>query len=188
MTLDTATVLTGLLIFFARILDVSIGTIRIISIVNGRIKTAFVLGFLEVSIWLVVISTVLDKINGNPVIGIFYALGYASGNVAGIVLEKQISFGNTLLRIICFDSAHEISNRLRQSGYQVIEFHGADSERSVTELEIVCKKKDVHRLMKITREIEPDAYYVTESVDITKRTRYPAMQPASGWRAIFKRK
>lgn len=188
MILESATILTGLLIFFARIIDVSIGTIRIISIVNGRIKTAFFLGFLEVSIWLMVISTVLQKINGNPVIGIFYALGYASGNVAGILLEKQLSFGNTLLRIICFDSASDIAFKMRESGYQVIEFHGADNERSVTELEIVCKKKEISRIIRKAREIEPDAYYVTESVDITKRGRYPTLQPPTGWRAIFKRK
>jgi uncharacterized protein YebE (UPF0316 family) len=113
MIFDSTTILTGLLIFFARIIDVSIGTIRIISIVNSRIKTAFVLGFLEVSIWLVVISTVLSKMEGKPIIGVFYALGYASGNVVGIILEKQISFGNTLLRIISFDSANEIMQNLR---------------------------------------------------------------------------
>ena len=188
MIFDTATILTGLLIFFARILDVSIGTIRIISIVNGRIKTAFVLGFLEVSIWLFVISTVLDKIKGNPLIGVFYALGYASGNVAGILLEKQLSFGNTLLRVICFDSAGEIAMKLRELGYQVIEFRGADSDRNVSELEVVCKKKNIPALIRSVRAIEPDAYYVTESVEITKRRHYPAMQPATGWRAIFKRK
>lgn len=188
MTLDYATITTGIIIFLARILDVSVGTMRIISIVNGKIKTAFILGFMEVSIWLMVISTVLEKINGNPIIGIFYALGYASGNVAGILLEKQLSFGNTLLRIICFDSAGEISNKMREMGYQVLEFRGLDSKKSVTELEMICKKKEVYNLIKTAREIEPDAYYVTESVDITQRRHYPTMQPATGWRAIFKRK
>jgi uncharacterized protein YebE (UPF0316 family) len=188
MIFDSTTILTGLLIFFARIIDVSIGTIRIISIVNSRIKTAFVLGFLEVSIWLVVISTVLSKMEGKPIIGVFYALGYASGNVVGIILEKQISFGNTLLRIISFDSANEIMQNLRSKGHQVIEFRGIDNERSVVELEIVCKKKDVPKIMKDVRKIEPDAYYVTESVEITKRKHYPALQPPTGWRSIFKRK
>jgi uncharacterized protein YebE (UPF0316 family) len=187
--MDANIIFTGIAIFFARILDVSIGTIRIISIVNGRIITAFILGFLEVSIWLVVISKVLQEINGNPVIGIFYALGYASGNVAGILLEKQLSFGNTLLRIICFDPSSDIANKMRGMGYRVLEFRGSDSgESHVTELEIVCKKKEVPKIMKKAREIEPEAYYVTESVDVNKRQRFATLQPATGWRALFKKK
>ena len=122
--MDITIILTGLAVFMARIVDVSVGTIRIISIVNGRIKTAFVLGFIEVSIWLLVISTVLGKINESPIIAIFYALGYASGNVVGIVIEKRISLGNSLLRIISLEKGLELATEFRRLGFQVMTFDG----------------------------------------------------------------
>jgi len=93
MGMDLSTLLTGILVFLARVADVSMGTMRTISIVRGRTKTAFVLGFVEISLWLVVIAAVLASISSRPILGIFYALGFSTGNVAGILLERRIAFG-----------------------------------------------------------------------------------------------
>jgi hypothetical protein len=106
---DLATILLGIVIFLARVTDVSMGTMRTISIVQGRTRIAFLLGFIEVSMWLVIISTVIHRITQQPVLGVFYALGFSTGNVVGIILEKRLAFGHIILRIISTKSGKEIA-------------------------------------------------------------------------------
>lgn len=181
-------VLTCIAVFFARIIDVSVGTIRIISIVQGRIKTAFVLGFIEVSIWILVISTVMDQIKKSPIIAVFYALGYASGNVVGIMIEKRFSIGNALLRIVFFEKGKIVAELLRAHGYQVMLFEGVDGDRSVQEIEIPCRRRDIQTIVDLAREHEKEVYFVTETIGLAPRLKLPTMQPTSGWRSRFKRK
>ncbi len=186
--MDARILLTCIAIFFARIIDVSVGTVRIISIVQGRIKTAFVLGFIEVSIWLTVISTVMDKIKESPIIAVFYALGYASGNVVGIMIEKRFAIGNALLRIIFLEKGQMVAEELRRLGYHVMMFEGMDGDRKVQEIEIPCRRRDIEELVAIARSHEKEVYFVTESIGLAPRLKLPTMQQATGWRGIFKRK
>jgi len=79
--MDLHTFLTGLVILFARICDVSMGTIRTIMIVQGKSVVAFILGFVEVIIWIAIVSTVVHNIRESPVLAVFYAFGFATGNV-----------------------------------------------------------------------------------------------------------
>ncbi|NCB39218.1 MAG: hypothetical protein EOM80_10640 [Erysipelotrichia bacterium] len=186
--MDYNILITCVVVFFARIVDVTVGTIRIISIVQGRIKTAFVLGFIEVSIWLLVISAVMNKLAESPIIAIFYALGYASGNVVGIKIEKRFAIGNALLRIIFFDKGHHVADELRKQGYQVMVFEGIDGDRVVQEIEVPCRRRDIELIVALARSYEKEVYFVTESIGIQPQLKLPTMQAATGWRGIFKRK
>ena len=87
--MEFSTLLLGLLIFLARVVDVSLGTIRTIVIVQGKTLVAFVLGFIEVLIWITIVSTVVHRITETPVLVLFYALGFATGNVVGIIMERR---------------------------------------------------------------------------------------------------
>ena len=58
---DANILLTGLVIFVARICDVSIGTVRTIITVQGRTTIAFFLATFEIIIWVLVASTVISK-------------------------------------------------------------------------------------------------------------------------------
>ena len=88
--LETHILLTGLIVFVARICDVSIGTVRTIVTVQGRTVIAFVLAVFEISIWITIVSTVIHQVKDNPVLIAFYAFGYATGNVVGIMVERKI--------------------------------------------------------------------------------------------------
>jgi len=88
LNFDISILITGIVIFFARIVDVSLGTLRTISIIQGRTWVSFWLGFGEIIIWLWVISTVVPHIREIPMLAIFYAFGFASGNMVGIRLDK----------------------------------------------------------------------------------------------------
>jgi uncharacterized protein YebE (UPF0316 family) len=130
----------------------------------------------------------MGEIKETPILAIFYALGYASGNVVGIKIEKWLSIGDALLRIICFRQGDKIVERLRQLGYTVVTFSGCEAEQSVLEIEIPCRRSEIQGIIDIAREFEPRLYYVTEAIGISPREKLPLMQPASGWRAVFKRK
>ena len=180
--------LLGFLIFFARIIDVSVGTLRTISIVQGRTKVAFFLAFIETSVWLIVLSQVLPKVMHTPLLGVFYAFGFASGNVVGILVEKRLAMGYTNFRVITTKFAKEITNSLREKGFAVTNFEGEGKDGKVTEIYVVSDRKNLPALIKVVKEIEPDAFYIAEQAGIVSKIRRPTMVPATGWRAVQKKK
>jgi uncharacterized protein YebE (UPF0316 family) len=115
--LDLYTLGTGVLVFLVRIVDVSLGTIRTISTVQGRTRTAFLLGFVEVSMWLGVIAAIVNRVAERPVLGVFYALGFSTGNVVGILIERRLAFGHTVLRVFTSDRGAEFAAALREAGH-----------------------------------------------------------------------
>jgi len=186
---DYPTMLLGIVIFLARVADVSMGTMRTISIVQGRTKIAFVLGFLEVSMWLVIISTVIHSIAEKPILGVFYALGFSTGNVVGIILEKRIAFGHVILRVISPQCGKEIAEKVRQTGHAVTTFQGEGLSGPVTMLYVVCPRREQNEVVQIVRSIEPDAFYTVDLAGRVSKIYRPCLpHEPTGWRAIFKKK
>ena len=180
--------LLGVIVFLARIVDVSMGTLRTISIVQGRTKIAFFLAFIEISVWLLVLSAVLPKVMTSPLLGFFYAFGFASGNVVGILFEKRLAMGYANFRIITSTHAKEITEAIREKGYAVTTFEGEGKEGKVTEVYVACERKALPGLIKLVKEIEPDAFYIAEQAGFVSKIRRPTMVPATGWRAVQKKK
>lgn len=83
-------------IFLAKIIEVSIGTLRSILIVKGYRKTAVLLSLVEISIWVFVASRVITGLTESPYKGIAYALGFAAGVWCGSILEEKLAFGKIL--------------------------------------------------------------------------------------------
>ncbi|MFP3867600.1 MAG: DUF2179 domain-containing protein [Desulfobacteraceae bacterium] len=183
-----ATLATGILVFLSRVVDVSLGTLRTISTVQGRSKIAFVLGLLEVSIWLVVITTVVNQIMNEPVLGIFYALGFSTGNVVGINIEKRLAFGFIILRVITKGTGKRMANEIRDAGYGVTTFEGEGKFGPVTELYIVTRRRQLPAILQQVKAIQPDAFYITEQAGSVSKIYRPFLTQATGWRAILKRK
>lgn len=184
--LDAATLLTGLMVFAARVIDVGLGTIRTITIVQGRTKTAFLLGFVEISVWLTVISTVIPRIADEPLLGLFYALGFATGNVLGIKMERWLAFGYLILRVIT--RRGDLADAVRKAGYAVTTFEGRGMTGPVTELYIVCRRRDLKPIIDKVTEMDPEAFYLTEQAGAVSKIVRPFMSRRTGWRAIGKRK
>src|SRR3989344_2215893 len=101
-----------LLIFIARILDVSIGTVRVIFINRGYKYIAPALGFVEVSIWLLAIRQVMTHLD-NVVGFLAYALGFAAGTFVGIVIEEKLSIGKVVIRIVTKKDATQLVQSMR---------------------------------------------------------------------------
>ena len=105
-----------LLIFFARIMDVSIGTLRVIFVAKGYRVYAPILGFFEVIIWLLAIRQIMNHID-NPMCYLAYGLGFGVGNYIGIRLDERLSLGTVLVRIVPkFDTTDLIAG-LRHDAY-----------------------------------------------------------------------
>ena len=187
-SLTWQTLLLGLGIFAARVGDVTLGTIRTISIVQGRTKTAFFLGFVEISLWLTVIATVLHDIADTPWLGLFYALGFATGNMVGIKLERRLAFGHLILRVITRADGQAMASRVREAGHAVTTFQGEGRDGPVTELYIVCRRRDFHDIMDLVRDMDPTAFYITEQAGDASKTIRPFMTRPTGWRSTLKRK
>jgi len=180
--------LTGIVIFLARIVDVSLGTLRTISIIQGRTRVAFWLGFVEILIWLWVISTVIPKIREIPALAIFYAFGFASGNLVGIRLERWLAFGHIIIRVISRKHYRKLADTIRQAGFAVTTFQGEGMSGPVIELFIVCRRKCLRDIVGMVKDIEPDAFYTTEQAGEVSRIYRPFLTPVTGWRAILKKK
>ena len=186
--LSGTVLLIGILVFFSRVIDVSIGTLRTISIVHGRTKIAFLLGFIEVSMWLVVLSLILPQIKTSPLIGFFYALGFSTGNVVGIILERKIALGQINIRVITSSLAAEMSEAIRSAGFAVTTFLGRGLKGKVTELYIVCERKNLKEILSILKSIDPDTFYIIEQISRVSKLYKPNILPKTGWRAVFKKK
>ncbi len=180
--------LTGIAIFLARIGDVSLGTLRTISIIQGRTRVAFWLGFVEILIWLWVISTVIPQIREIPVLAIFYAFGFACGNMVGIRMERWLAFGHIIIRVISKVHFREMAETIRKAGFAVTTFQGEGMSGPVIELYIVCRRKDHRKIVRLVHSIEPDAFYITEQVGEVSKIYRPILTPITGWRAILKKK
>lgn len=188
MFLDPIVLTTGFLIFLARVIDVSLGTMRMISTVQGRPQVAFLLGFTEVSIWLLVISAVIKNISDNPVLGIFYALGFATGNVVGIILERNLAFGHVNLRIITTTNGKTMASKIRELGYAVTSFRGEGISGPVTELYILCRRRDQKHIVQCVQGVEQDVFFVTEPVGIMRKGGGQVFLPNVSWKPILKKK
>jgi uncharacterized protein YebE (UPF0316 family) len=186
--MDAQILFTGAIIFLARVFDVSIGTVRTIATVQGRTVLAFFLGFFEVVIWISIVSTVVLQIKESPILVLFYALGYATGNVVGILVEKKLAFGTTVLRIISSERGPQIAERLRNIGQPVTIFRGEGMKSAVVELYIVCRRKDQDWILKMAREEDPCAFYILEMARDVSKLMVPIHHSGCSWRDRLKKK
>jgi uncharacterized protein YebE (UPF0316 family) len=186
--LDAGTLLTGILIFLARICDVSLGTVRTIVTVQGRGVVAFFLAIFEILIWITVISTVVQKVASQPILALFYALGFATGNLVGIAVERKIALGFMILRVFTRTAGRALTERLRAIGQPVTVFQGEGMRGPVDELYIACRRRDLGRILSIVNQEDPESFYITEMARDVCRTIGPLSSECSGWRSVFKRK
>lgn len=163
-TLDLVTwVIIPLFIFFARICDVTIGTIRYIMITRGFKYIAPVFGFFEVIIWLLAIGQVMENIT-NVFCYLAYGGGYAMGTFFGMVIEERLKLGMAIIRIISGRPAEKLVERLRNDGFGVTSIRGEGGTGVVAVIFMVVKRSKIPRVIGIIREHNPSAFYTLEDV------------------------
>lgn len=174
-------------IFLLRIVDVTMGTVRTLAIVSGRMRTAMALGFVEVLIWIVVVSQVIARVHETPILAVAYAAGFASGNAVGIFIEKRLAFGTAVLRIVSPNNGGAVAEALRELGQVVTTFEGHGRDGPVTLIYASCPRRRVRRLIATAHRIDPTMFYVVERADAWGYGRDVVPMP-TGWRAVLKMK
>lgn len=183
----TSTLLINcLLILVARVCDVSLGTLRTVSVIYGRRRTAWILGFLEVLIWILVVGRVIPLAQQQPVYAIFYAAGFATGNFLGITIERAFAFGEQTVRIFT-RLGPMMADALRDDGYGVTEFDGRGRDGPVAMLFIEVPRKQTPTLLARARELDPSCYYVVDDVRLADTATIAGQSP-SWWRSVIKRR
>lgn len=185
---DPEVFLTGMAVFVARIFDVSIGTIRTIVTVQGRTVISFILAVFEVTVWITVVSTVIHQVAEIPVLVIFYSLGYATGNVVGILVERRLAFGMIILKVFSVHHGRELAQTFRRLGQPVTTFQGEGMRGSVLELYLACRRRDLKWMVPKIMELDSEAFYVVEQARDVSRVLRPIYSPLGGWRQRHNRK
>jgi len=184
MTLDVA--LTCLLIIGARICDVSLGTLRTVCVVNGRRWVAPILGFLEVLVWILVVSKVITTLDESPLLyPIAYATGFAIGNFLGITIEGRVALGHQVTRVFS-RRGPEVVHALREKGHHVTEFSGMGRDGPVQMLFIKTRRREAPVVIRQARAIDPECFYIVD--DVRLASARSAERQIGAWRSILKRK
>lgn len=180
---------TALAIFSLRILDVSLGTIRTIAVVHGRIRASVALGFFEILIWVTAISSVITNLSESPLLLVAYAGGFATGNATGIMLERKLAWGTVLLRVLSVSAPDEIANVLRQGDLRTAVFEGHTASGRESLVFGTCAKQRLRGVLGEIRRLDPDAVYSVEPVlESSPAMNRQPLPHATGWRAAFLRK
>jgi len=176
-----------LLIFFARVADVSLGTIRIIFISKGYKFLSLFIGFFEVLIWLTAINQIWSNLS-NVWLYLAYAGGFATGNYVGIWLDEKISLGSAMVRIIIRKNSDKLIKALKKNNYQltILNGRGANEETDVKVILSVVKRKELKNLFKIVKEINPKAFYTVEDIRSTRKNEYMVIAQKNGVGKKFK--
>lgn len=168
-----------LLIFCARICDVSINTIRVIFMLSGKRYLATLLGFFESGIWLLAISQILQNVS-SWVSYVAYAGGFATGIFVGMKIEEKLAIGKVILRIITSKNALPLVSILREKGYGVTYIDAYGSEGPVNILFTVANRKTLQELHELINEYNPGAFYTVESVKYVSKTyEMPDAEPSA---------
>ncbi|HPS42160.1 MAG TPA: DUF5698 domain-containing protein [Anaerolineaceae bacterium] len=160
--------LFALLIFVLRVGDMALDTIRVLFVVRGKKLIVWILGFFQSLIFVVAISSVLTELD-NILNVLGYAMGFATGNLVGMLIEQRLAIGHILVTIISSNRGTIIAERLRAAGYAVTEISGRGKNGTVFELHASVLRKDVKNVETIVLEADPSAFITHEDVRPVRR-------------------
>jgi uncharacterized protein YebE (UPF0316 family) len=166
-------VILPVLIFFARIIDMTLDTIRIVMISRGKRLLAPLFGFFEVLIWLMAIGQIMQNLS-NVFCYLAYASGFAMGNFVGLTIEGKIAMGIVLVRVITSQNASDLAEKLRGSGFGVTILDAQGTSGKVNIIFVVIKRAFLKRVVEIIQECNPKAFYTVEDVRHISEGVFPA--------------
>lgn len=160
--------LSALLIFALRVSDMTLDTLRVLFVMRGKKRIAWILGFFQSAIFVLAIGRVLTQLD-NPLNIIGYAAGFATGNVVGMYIEERIAMGHILINIISPRLGTAIADHLRQNGYAVTEVSARGKDGMVSMINCSVLRKQVDAVRELVNEIDPEAFITAEDVRPVRR-------------------
>jgi len=135
------------LIFGARVVDVSCATLRMLLLVRNKPLVAASIGFFEVIVYICALGYVVNNLHNDPVNIVFYALGFATGNIVGSKIEERMAIGYATVQVITLCRPLELAEELRQMDFGVTVIEGIGREGVHPILHIILPRKRVPELV-----------------------------------------
>lgn len=145
------------IIFFARVADVSLGTLRTMLIVRGNRVPAALLGFVEVLIFIMILKMVVSELDNFGRI-FAYAAGFATGTLVGGWVEEKMALGDLNVQIIAKGEGCFIPDQLREAGFAVTVTEGKGLKGRKCIMNVILKRRNLPRLMKLVQELDVAAF------------------------------
>jgi len=168
------------LIFFARVVDVTLGTMRIIFISRGLKNLAPLLGFVEVFVWIVAVSQIMRGAHGLAAY-LGYAAGFATGNYVGMWIEGRLAIGKLIIRTFLPQDSGSLVKALRDAGYGVTSLAGEGSTGPVSVVFTVINRKDLPVVVGIIHHFFPKAFLTVEELQTAEAGVFPHSARNSFW-------
>lgn len=165
-------VMIPLLIFLARIMDVSLGTLRFIFIAKGYKKLAPLLGFVEVLIWVLAVREVMMNLR-NVACLLAYGGGFAMGNYIGMWLEEKLSIGMVLVRTVSKTDLGQLMEFMKINNYGYTMVNGKGSRGEVKILFAIVHRKSLEHILDAISSHNPHAFYSVENIKSVKEGVFP---------------
>ena len=180
-------VILPLIIFLTRILDVTLGTLRIIFISRGRKHIAPLLGFVEVFIWITVVSQIVGGAQ-NFVAYLAYAAGFAAGNYVGMWIEEKLAIGTLVVRVILPRDANDLIDNLREAGFGVTHVEAQGATGPVILVYTVVMRKELGRVIDIIDKTSPKSFFTVEELRSVQEGIFPTRSSMPRQGTLFGRK
>ena len=165
--------LLALVVFLARVADVSLGTFRHSMIIRGRKLQSFFISFIEALIWVFAVSRVLADVT-EPLTALSFALGFAVGTIVGITIEEFFKIGDQVVRVFSAEGS-VIAVRLRDLGYRVTSFEGSGRDGPVQLLYVQVRRREVSKICDLSRMVDPGCFLVVDDIRVSNNA-----DPATG--------
>ncbi len=161
-----------LMIFVARVADVTMGTVRVIFVSRGMKYLAPIVGFAEILIWLMAIGHTMQNLT-NPACYVAYAAGFAMGNFVGISIAERLSLGVVMIRVITAQDALPLVERLKTENYGVTSVDGHGTSGQVKVVFTLVPRREVARVVGLIKTFNPQAFYSIEEVGFVEKGVFP---------------
>lgn len=165
-------VVLPIIVFFARVSDVTLGTLRIIFISRGKRNLAPFLGFVEVFIWITVVSQIVSHAH-NLLAYLAYAAGFATGAFVGMYIEGRMAIGTQIILTIVQNNPHELVDNLHSAGYGVTCVDGQGANGPVKLIYTVVLRKYLSDVLAIIHRTHPHAFLSIEDLRSTQEGIFP---------------
>ncbi len=160
--LDNVGIWIYFIIFFGKILEVTVSTLRMVLINRGERLKGSIFAFFDVLLWLIITGSVLTGYQEDPIRIIVFAVAFAVGNYLGSYFDEKLAFGLSSIEVIIEEPAkgRQLATLLRDEDFavRVLRGSGRDGEREVLLMHV--KRKNIKKVYSIIKKIDPKACVV----------------------------
>ena len=157
-------ILVCIIVCCAKIVEISIQSLKTCMMVKGQRLKAAALGFIECLIWGLVISTIISTLGDNYLLLLFYCFGYAVGLFLGSTIEGKIAIGTSSIELIANDENTElITTYLKEKNMGYTVFDGRGSKDKMNMIFIVLARKETPKVLKDIRKICDNKVFIVAS-------------------------